>query len=71
MLMTKAKLFDDLERVAKLFFKKWTNPGLFLLTFGLFKQTKQFLQQINVKNVHPVYGTGIQIHDLRNMSLLI
>ena len=31
---------------------------------------KQFLQQINVKNVHPVHGAGIQNHDLRAMSLL-
>ena len=31
-----------------------------------------FLQQINVKKryVHPVYGTGIWTHDLRNVSLL-
>ena len=31
----------------------------FLFIFGLFKQTLQFLQQIYVKNVHPVYGAGI------------
>ena len=28
------------------------------------------LQQINVKNVHPVYGAGIQTHSLQYMSLL-
>ena len=39
--------------------------------FHLFlKKTLQFLQQINVKNIHPVYGAGIQTHDLRSMSLL-
>ena len=40
--------------------------------FGLFKQTIQFLQQINVKKCHvqPVYNTGIQTHDLLNMSSL-
>ena len=27
-------------------------------------------QQINVKNVHPVYGAGIRTHNLQNMSLL-
>ena len=27
-----------------------------------------FLQQINVKNVHPVNGAGIQNHNLSNMS---
>ena len=32
-----------------LFFKKWANPGLFFVYFHLFKQTLQFLQQINVK----------------------
>ena len=38
--------------------------------FHLFKQTLQFLQQINGKNVHPVNGAGIRTHNLRNMSLL-
>ena len=28
------------------------------------------MQQINVKNVQPVYSAGIWTHDLRNMSLL-
>ena len=44
------------------FYKKWANPGLFyLFIFGLFKQTSlQLLQQINVKNIHPVYGAGIR-----------
>ena len=35
--------------------------------FRLFKQKLQFLQQINVKNVHSVYGVGIRTHDLRNI----
>ena len=39
--------------------------------FGLFKQTSlQILQNINVKNVHPVYSARIWTHNLRNMSLL-
>ena len=29
-----------------------------------------FLQQINVKNVDPDYGTGIRSHLLQNMSLI-
>ena len=33
--------------------------GHFFIYFHLFKQTFHILQQINVKNVHPVYGTGI------------
>ena len=43
---------------------------LFHLILVFFKQTSlQFLQQIYVKNVHPVYGAGIQTHDLQNVSL--
>ena len=39
--------------------------------FVLFKQTSvQFLQQIYVKNVHPLFGAGIRTHDLWNMSHL-
>ena len=53
-----------------IFLKKWANPGLFFIYFRLFKHTLQFLQQINVKNVHPVYGAGIRTHNLWNMSLL-
>ena len=46
-------------------------PGLFFIYFRLFKQISiQFLQQINVKNVHPVYGAGIQTQELWNMCLL-
>ena len=45
--------------------------GLFFVYFRLFKQTKQFLQQINVKNVHPVYSAGIQTHNYKYMRLLI
>ena len=43
-------------------------PDLFLIYFRLFKQTLQFLQQINVKKCPS--GAGIRIHDLWNMSLL-
>ena len=53
----------------KLYLSKRGHPRLFLIYFRLFKQTLQFLQQINVKNVHPVYGPGIWTHNLRNMSL--
>ena len=56
-----------------MFFKNGPTPGLFSFIFGLFKQTSiQFLQQINVEKCqfHPVYGTGIQTHDLSIMSHL-
>ena len=38
--------------------------------FYLLTSFKQSLQQIYVKNVHPVYGAGIQTHDLQDMSLI-
>ena len=54
------------------FFKNGPTSASFSFIFGLFKQTIQFLQQINVKkcHVHPVSGTGIRTHDLWNVSLL-
>ena len=36
--------------------------------FSVFSKKQYFLQQINVKNVHPVYSTGIQTHNLSDMS---
>ena len=44
---------------------------IFRLIFSLFQTNiNTILQQINVKNVHPVYSTGIRTHDLQNVSLL-
>ena len=37
----------------------------------LFNQKSQFLQQIKVKNLHPVYGAGILARNLQNMSLIL
>ena len=37
--------------------------------FSAFQTNIKFLQQIYVKNVHPVYGAGIWTNDLHNMSL--
>ena len=43
----------------------------FSFIFGLFIQTSlQFLEQLCVKNVHPVYGASIRTHNLWNMSLI-
>ena len=39
------------------------HPGLFFVQFCLFKQKLQFLQQIYVKYVHPVYSAGIRTND--------
>ena len=70
-LFSDLKVFEKMGKPRSFFKKKWANPRLFLFIFGLFKQTLiQFLQQINVKNVHPVYGTGIRTHGLQNVSLL-
>ena len=51
------------------YFLNRPTPASFSFIFGLPKQTLQFLQQINVKNVHPVYGAGIRTHNLQNVSL--
>ena len=48
-----------------IFLKNGPTPASFWFIFRLFKQTLiQFLQQINAKNVHPVYDTGIRTHNL-------
>ena len=51
-----------------LLFKRGHSRPLFRLFLSF--ETLQFLQQINVKTVHSVYGAGIRTHDLRNMSLV-
>ena len=61
---------SQFERMLFSFFlKKWPTPASFSFIFGHFKQTLQFLQQINVKNVHLVYGTGYRTHDLWIVSV--
>ena len=50
-------------------FLNWPTPASFSFILGLFKQTLQFLQQMYVKNVHPVYGAGIRTHDIQNVCL--
>ena len=53
----------------RFFFKKnGPTPASFSFISGLFKETIQFVQQINVKNVHPVCVAGIRTHDFSNMS---
>ena len=48
------------------FSKKWANSGFFFIYFRLFKHITKF----TTKNVHQVYDTVIQTHDLWNMSLI-
>ena len=50
---------------------KLAKPASFSFIFGLFQTNiNTILHRINVKNVHPVYGTWIRTHDLQNVSLL-
>ena len=59
------------SRLGKFFYKKMTDSGLFYCLFSVFQTNIiVILQQIDVKNVHPVYCAGIQTHDLWNMNLL-
>ena len=45
-------------------------PSSFSFISVIFKQTLQFLQQINVNNIHPVSSAGIRTHNLLITSLL-
>ena len=40
--------------------------SLFHLFSAFFKQTSTQVLQINVKNVHPVFGAGIRTHNLES-----
>ena len=54
-----------------LYFKNGPFPASLSFIFGLFQTNiNPILQQIDVKNVHPVFCAQIQTHDLQNMSLL-
>ena len=61
---------DWFYKVQQQVFLKCVFPGLFFVYFRLFRQTLQYLQQINVKNFHPVYSAGFRTHDLWNTSLV-
>ena len=65
-----AKTDAKIEWALEVFYKKMVNPASLSFIFGLFKNALLFLQQINVKNVHPIYSAGIWTHDLSNMSRL-
>ena len=52
-------------------FLKWAILCLFLIYFWSFETNNTILQQINVKNVRPVSGSGICAHDLLIMHLLL
>ena len=46
-------------------------PRPLFVYFRLFKKTLQIIEQINVKNVHPISGAGIQTHNLLIKWLLL
>ena len=48
----------DKFKLLSFFKKNWPFPASFV-DFRLYKQTLQFLIQIYVKNVYPVYSAGI------------
>ena len=53
----------------KYFFKNGPSPASFSFIFGLFQTNiNTILQQIYVKNVHPVYSTRIRTHDRQDVS---
>ena len=48
LLLKRTKINKKEAGVGPFFKKKWVNPGLFLIYFGLFKHTLIFLQQIGM-----------------------
>ena len=55
----------------KCFFKKnLGQPGLLFVYFRSFQKHYNFYNKYMWKNVHPVYGAGIQTHNLRNCESL-
>ena len=66
------QVMDDEELRKTIFLKNRRTPATFSFIFGLFKQILQLFttNQCEKCHVHPVYSTGIQTHDLSNMSRL-
>ena len=60
---------ETMQQFLPLSYKNWPAPASFSFIFGLFEQTIQFYSKYLWKNVHPVYGAGIQSHDLWKVSL--
>ena len=52
------------------FLKNGPTPASYSFIFVFSNKHYNFLQQINVKIVLPVYGARIRTHNLQNMSLL-
>ena len=53
---------EGLSKILIQHFFKWTFRPLFCL-FRLFKQTLKIVQQLNVKNVHPVFEPTTLEHE--------
>ena len=69
-LSTNLGAWDRCCKIVIVLLFKMSHPRPLFVYFRLFKQTSQFLKQINVKNVHSVYGSEIRTHDIRDRSLL-
>ena len=62
---------NDTSLLQGFFFKNRPSSASFSFIFGLFKQTIEIVQQIDVNNVYSVSGTGIQTRDILIMTLLL
>ena len=64
------KLILRFEKSQLEFFLNGPSPASFSFIFGRFQTNiNTILKQINVKNVHTVYGAGIWTHNLQNTSI--
>ena len=63
--------FDESSNEQFFLKKNRPSPATFSIIFIFSKKYYNFLQQINVKNGHKVYGAGIRTHKHQNMSLLL
>ena len=64
------RLFGDVPRLKHWWesLKNGPSPASFSFIFVFSNKHHNFLQQIHVKNVHPVYGAEIWTHDLQIMG---
>ena len=60
----------QLQSVVNKMLKNGPSPASLSFIFVISNKQYNFFQQINVENVHPIYGAGIRTHNLWNMNLL-
>ena len=64
------KIDEVVVKILFSFLTYWQTITIRASCLSFYNQTLQFLKQIHVKNGHPVYGAGIQTHNLLNATLL-